>query len=62
MAPSSESIAQGADAAGSSEQELRELRAEVRLLRARVRQLEEEKADLLRANAERDYERPPHYR
>ena len=39
-----------------------ELQQEVDLLRARVAKLETEKADLLRASIERQYERPPHYR
>lgn len=46
----------------ATEQELSALRAEVEQLRARVARLEAEKAEILRRNAERDYERPPHYR
>ncbi len=37
------------------------LQVEVEQLRARVARLEAEKAALLRAATERDYERPPHY-
>jgi hypothetical protein len=37
------------------------LRAEVVRLRAEVARLQQDKAALLRAAAERDYERPPHY-
>lgn len=47
---------------GEAASEVDELRAEVGRLRARVARLESEKADLLRAKNERDFEPPPHYR
>jgi hypothetical protein len=37
------------------------LQAEIERLRARVARLEAEKAALLRAAVDRDYERPPHH-
>ncbi len=47
---------------GAAGRELAALRAEVERLRSRVARLETEKADLLRARNERDFEPPPHYR
>lgn len=41
--------------------ELEALRQEVARLKARVRELENERLDLLRRAADRDFERPPHY-
>ena len=47
---------------GGAARELAALRAEVERLRSQVARLETEKADLLRARNERDFEPPPHYR
>jgi uncharacterized coiled-coil protein SlyX len=44
-----------------SQEQCRELQAEVARLRLLVARLEDEKAALVRAAAVRDYERPPHY-
>jgi uncharacterized small protein (DUF1192 family) len=44
-----------------SQERFEELQAEVERLRARVARLEADKAALLRAAVDRDYERPPHH-